>query len=136
MIGLRICIDVDDLERAAAFYGELGLAVGRRFGTGWVEMIGAMAPIDLLLKPAGSRATPAAPAARDYARHWTPVHLDFVVTDLDQAVERALRAGAVLDREVQRATWGRMANLADPFGHGVCLIEFSGRGYDELLAGA
>jgi hypothetical protein len=24
------------------------------------------------------------------------------------------------------------AALADPFGHGFCLIEFAGRGYDEL----
>jgi predicted enzyme related to lactoylglutathione lyase len=134
MIGLRICIDVDDLERAIAFYSGLGLAVGRRFAPEWVEMIGAMAPIDLLVKPPRSRATPAAVSTRDYARHWTPVHLDFVVTDLDQALERALQVGAVLEREVQRAAWGRMANLADPFGHGVCLIEFSGRGYDELLA--
>jgi predicted enzyme related to lactoylglutathione lyase len=134
MIGLRICIDVDDLERAIAFYSGLGLAIGRRLGPEWVEMLGAMAPIDLLVKPAGSRATAAAPSTRDYARHWTPVHLDFVVTDLDQALERALQVGAALEREVQRAAWGRMANLADPFGHGVCLIEFSGRGYDELLA--
>ena len=22
--------------------------------------------------------------------------------------------------------------LADPFGHGICLIEFLGRGYDEI----
>ena len=22
--------------------------------------------------------------------------------------------------------------LADPFGHGICLIEFVGRGYDEI----
>jgi lactoylglutathione lyase len=28
--------------------------------------------------------------------------------------------------------WGRMANLADPFGHGLCLVEFRGRGYGEI----
>jgi hypothetical protein len=26
-----------------------------------------------------------------------------------------------------------MANLADPFGHGFCLLELRGRGYDEIL---
>jgi len=26
-----------------------------------------------------------------------------------------------------------MANLADPFGHGFCLLEFRGKGYDEVL---
>lgn len=25
-----------------------------------------------------------------------------------------------------------MLRLADPFGHGVCLLQFSGRGYDEI----
>jgi hypothetical protein len=29
-----------------------------------------------------------------------------------------------------------MANLSDPFGHGLDLLEFSGRGYDELLDAA
>ena len=24
--------------------------------------------------------------------------------------------------------------LADPFGHGLCLIQFLGRGYDEIVA--
>jgi hypothetical protein len=24
--------------------------------------------------------------------------------------------------------------LADPFGHGICLIEFVGRGYDEIAS--
>ena len=49
------------------------------------------------------------------------------------AIERALAAGATLDRPVQTAGWGRMANLADPFGHGFCLAELGPRGYDALL---
>jgi hypothetical protein len=28
--------------------------------------------------------------------------------------------------------WGRIARMADPFGHGICFIEFLGRGYDEI----
>ena len=27
---------------------------------------------------------------------------------------------------------GRIVQLADPFGHGWCLLQFLGRGYDEL----
>lgn len=27
-----------------------------------------------------------------------------------------------------------MANLADPFGNGFCLLELEGRGYDKLVA--
>lgn len=134
MIQLRMCIDVEDLERAIAFYQQaLGLTVGRRLGPHWAELLGGSSPIDLLAKPAGTRATVAADAVRDYARHWTPVHLDVVVADVEQAVERARHAGAVLERDIQDSSWGRMANLADPFGHGLCLIEFRGRGYDELV---
>ena len=32
-----------------------------------------------------------------YRRHWTPVHLHFVVTNIRTAVERARAAGAVLE---------------------------------------
>src|SRR6478672_3346078 len=46
---IRICIDVDDLERGIAFYAQgLGLRTGRRLGNDWVELLGAGSPIDLL----------------------------------------------------------------------------------------
>ena len=135
MIGLRVCIDVPDLERGVAFYRDgLGLAVARRRGADWVELSGAPVPIDLLPREAGTAAVAvnASAAARSYERHWTPVHLDLVVDDLDAALARALAAGARLEGAVAEQAWGRMANLADPFGHGLCLLEFRGRGYDEL----
>lgn len=133
-----INIDVDDIDRAEAFYARaFGLTVGRRLGPEVVELLGADAPLYLLAKPAG---TPAAAgpelahsgARRDYRRHWTPVHLDFVVADLAPALERARDAGAVLEGEVREHAWGRIAQIADPFGHGICLLQFKGRGYDEL----
>lgn len=126
-------IDVDDLARAETFYVEaLGLRVGRRFGNEAIELLGASSPIYLLCKAAGSAAGDATSQTRDYRRHWTPVHLDFVVPDLDMALQRALRAGAMLEGEPRTANWGRIATLADPFGHGLCLLEFLGRGYDEI----
>jgi len=64
------------------------------------------------------------------------VHLDFVVADVEAAAARAVAAGATLERPIQDAPWGRMANLADPFGHGLCLLEFRGRGYDEVSSPA
>jgi hypothetical protein len=27
---------------------------------------------------------------------------------------------------------GRLAQIADPFGHGICFVQFLGRGYDEI----
>jgi predicted enzyme related to lactoylglutathione lyase len=131
-VELLINIDVPELESAIAFYTRaFGLRVGRRFGSDGVELLGAGSPIYLLVKAAGTTPAPAA-AVRDYARHWTPVHLDVVVTDLDAALQRARDAGAMLEQPVQERTWGRMANLADPFGHGICILQFTGRGYDAI----
>ncbi len=70
---------------------------------------------------------------RNYRRHWTPVHLDFVVEHLDAAVERAKAGGALLEGGIQQKRWGRLANMADPFGNGFCFLEFQGRGYGELI---
>ena len=131
-----INIDVDDLDRAVAFYtAALGLKVGRRLGPSVVELLGAGSAIYLLEKEAGSAAGPATGERRRYARHWTPVHLDFVVADVDAAVATAVTAGATLEVPAVAHIWGKIAHLADPFGHGVCLVEFLGRGYDEIATG-
>jgi len=132
---IRICIDVNDLERGIAFYTQgLGLRLGRRLGDDWAELLGAGSAIDLLLNAPGS--APLGddhPQRRDYARHWTPVHLDFVVDGIDAAAAKLMALGANLERPIQDRKWGRMASLADPFGHGIDLLEFKGRGYDEIL---
>ena len=41
-------------------------------------------------------------------------------------------AGARMEQGIRTCAWGRIAVLADPFGHGLCLIEFLNRGYDEI----
>lgn len=126
-------IDVDDLEKAIAFYSTaLGLRLGRRLGDSVVEMLGTSSAIYLLAKPAGSAISVNTLQRRDYQRHWTPVHLDFVVVDIHTAVEKAKAAGARLEGDIQTHKWGHLANMADPFGNGFCLIEFIGRGYDEI----
>jgi predicted enzyme related to lactoylglutathione lyase len=132
-IELLVNIDVDDLAKAEAFYRDaLGLRIGRRFGSEAVELLGACSPIYLLEKPSGSKASPATMDVRTYSRHWTPVHLDFAVEDISAAVERAHAAGGTLEGEVRTHSWGHIAMMADPFGHGFCLVEFRGRGYDEI----
>jgi predicted enzyme related to lactoylglutathione lyase len=136
MAGVLINIDVDDLDRAVAFYtAAFGLKVGRKLGAAAVELTGGTAPIYLLCKVAGSRAGPATDDRRRYARHWTPVHLDFVVPDLEAALRVAVAAGARQEEEPATHAWGKIVPLADPFGHGLCLIEFIGRGYDEIATG-
>jgi predicted enzyme related to lactoylglutathione lyase len=129
-----INLDVDDIERATRFYTEgIGLRLGRRFDDEFVELVGAEAPLYLLRKSAGSAPFAGTRQQRDYGRHWTPVHLDFVVAELDSAVQRATAAGAKLESPPSEHAYGRLALLSDPFGHGFCLLEFRGQGYDALL---
>ena len=133
---LLVNIDVDDLDKATRFYcNALDLHVGRRFD-GSIELLGASAPIYLLENAAGTAVSARSDERRHYARHWTPVHLDFVVEDLPQSVARAHAAGATIERDIQAHAWGRIALLADPFGNGFCLIQFTGRGYDEIAISA
>ncbi len=102
---LLLNIDVPDLAAAERFYGEaFGLAVGRRFETDVVEMLGWPVPLYLLRKAPGTIA--AGDETRKYQRHWTPVHADVVVTDLDAATARAERAGARVERAPQTEAFG------------------------------
>ena len=130
---LLVNIDVDELSKAIAFYREaVGLRVGRRFGSLGVEMLGASSPVYLLVKADETRPSVNTDEVRRYRRHWTPVHLDFVVSELEAAVSRAIAAGATIEDEIQTNSWGRIAHMADPFGHGICFLEFRDRGYDEI----
>jgi len=133
VIEVHAYIDVADLERGIAFYCDgLGLSLKRRLSPSWVELAGANLPVFLLGNRKPIADLGGTTIRRDFGRHWTPVHLDFIVPDIDAAVARLTGLGATLDRAIQNADYGRMANMADPFGNGVDLIEFSGSGYDAV----
>src|SRR5262245_54398800 len=100
-------IDVDDLARAERFYRDaLGLRAGRRLAGSIVELTGGPAPVYLIEKAPGTVAAAGSAQRREYARHWTPVHLDFVVADIAAAVARARAAGARLEGDVTTHAWG------------------------------
>ena len=135
MAGLLLNIDVPDMEQGIEFYtAALDLRVGRRFDSGFVELVGRDVPIYLLCKDSGTSIGPSGGDIRRYERHWSPVHADFVVEDMEAAIARALAAGAVQEGETCDAPYGRLAMFADPFGHGFCLIEFNEAGYDAIVA--
>lgn len=130
-VKLLLNIDVPEIATAEAFYvAAFGLHAGRRFGADALELLGLEAPLYLLAKPEDSIGAGDSP--RSYARHWTPVHCDLAVDDLDAALARAIAAGAVQEGPTRDARWGRTVQIADPYGHGWCLIEFRDRGYDEI----
>jgi len=129
-----INIDVPNLEAAIEFYlRATGLKLGRcLFQDTVAELTGAPVRIFLLQKAPGSSATPAMSLPRDYRRHWTPVHLDLVVPDVEAATATAIAAGARLEGQIQSYVWGRLASISDPFGHGFCFLQWAGGGYDEM----
>jgi predicted enzyme related to lactoylglutathione lyase len=125
-----INIDVPDLARGIDFYTRaLGLTHSRMLED-VAELTGASSTIYLLCKPGGSAAVSSPPVARDFSRHWTPVHFDLVVDDVDAAAARARAAGAT--PETGHIDWrgSRCLSFGDPFGHGFCFIQFERGTYD------
>lgn len=127
-----INIDVPELAPAVRFYtAALGLTHSRTLDDDVAELTGADATLYLLEKDPGTRAVRTPPIERQYQRHWTPVHFDLVVPDVEVAAARALAAGA--KQETGRVDWrgSRCISFGDPFGHGFCFIQFERNGtYD------
>ena len=122
---LIVNIDVPELEPAIAFYTRaLGLRHSRTLDDDTAELTGASATIYLLKKDPGTAAARSPAIDREYARHWTPIHFDVVVTDVDAAASRAFAAGA--RQETGHIDWhgSRCMSFSDPFGHGFCFIQF------------
>ena len=86
------------------YVGGLGLRELGRLTPRWAELAGARIPIYLLLRPEPGFTAGSATLRRDFGRHRTPVHLDFVVDDLQAAVERVVAAGGALDRDMSLAS--------------------------------
>ena len=127
---ILVNIDVPELAPAIEFYqSALGLRLTRMLDEDVAELGGATAMLYLLKKPPLSNAVEGKDIERLYTRHWTPVHIDFVVDNVEQAAQRALQAGA--RREGGCAEWrgSKCITFADPFGNGFCLIEFAGDTY-------
>lgn len=124
-------IDVPDLDPAIAFYtAALGLVHSRTLDGDVAELTGASSTLYLLAQAPGTSPAKCSSETRRYERHWTPVHVDFVVDDVMETAKRAIDAGAVRESELVDWRGSRCMTFSDPFGHGFCLIEFKGDGYD------
>jgi catechol 2,3-dioxygenase-like lactoylglutathione lyase family enzyme len=126
MLSMSVSVDVPNLADGVRFYTEAfgfskvaapvrGVAV-LRVGDNELELC-------LLEKAPGTRPASGAQDQRHYDRHWTPVHLDFHVDDLDEALTRAIAAGAKQEQRHDHPEHGSVAFCSDPFGHGFCLIQ-------------
>ena len=96
---LLVNIDVSDLGQAIEFYTTgLGLTVRQRPYPNIVELQGGSSPVFLTEHPAGTLPCPEASRPREYCRHWTPVHLDFVDVSAIDAREGDIVGGVMLVR--------------------------------------
>lgn len=125
-----INIDVPELAPAIEFYCKaFELKLSRILDPDVAELIGSEAILYLLKKEIGSACSMGSLQHRSYARHWTPVHIDLVVTDIDQSLKRVLSAGSIQEGECVNWRGSKSITFSDPFGHGFCLIEFEESSY-------
>jgi predicted enzyme related to lactoylglutathione lyase len=121
---ISVSIDVPDLAEGVAFYcAAFGFSKKSEPVRGVAVLHGLNVELCLLEKPAGSKPSPDTTDRRRFARHWTPVHLDFHVDDLHAALERVEALGAKREQVFEHAGHGSAAFCCDPFGHGFCLLE-------------
>jgi len=122
MIKITVSIDVSDLKTAEDFYVEaLGCKKIRDQGSSMVVLSVENSDIYLQEKPAGTKPLRTDDAVRDYNRHWTPVHLDFISDNVDELVSKIITLGGSHEGG-DSGDWGSIAYCADPFGNGFCVI--------------
>lgn len=120
---VNVSVDVPNLALGVRFYQEVFgfLEVARPFPS--------MAVLDannvtlcILEKAGGTQSAPTTSATRHYDRHWTPVHLDFHVDDIDAALEKIQAHGGVVEKEFRDEGPKPAGFCCDPFGNGFCVI--------------
>lgn len=119
---VNVSIDVPSLEQGLRFYREVFgfLETARPFPT--MAIVDANnVTVCMHEKPAGTKSS-AAGTARQYDRHWTPVHLDLHVDDLDAVLERVRAQGGAVEMELRNQGPKPVGFCCDPFGNGFCVI--------------
>ncbi len=120
---VTVSIDVPSLEEGIAFYGSaFGFVETSRPHPGYAVLSEGEATLGLLAKPAGSSPAKGSADVRKYDRHWTPIHVDFRVADFEEALARALGAGAKSEQVHRMPGYPPVAFCSDPFGHGFCIV--------------
>lgn len=122
MVKVSVSVDVSNLRKAEIFYIEaLGCKKIRDQGSNMTVLSTENCRIYLLEKKDGTKPIESSEVVRDYKRHWTPVHLDFLTENIDEVVEKVVHLGG-LHEGGESGDWGSIAYCSDPFGNGFCLI--------------
>ena len=117
---VSVSIDVNDVQRAIDFYtNALSCELKMRYSEDWVVVSIGVLDIHLQENEAGTHG--AGEEKRHYNRHWTPLHLDFDVDDIRSVCNVIKENGG----SVESQSFGQktdIAQCADPFGNGFCVI--------------
>lgn len=115
-----VSIDVSDMTKALTFYVEaLGCKFKKKYADDW--QVVSVGTLDLHIQQKASGSIGAADQKRDYRRHWTPVHLDFIVDDIEPICAKVEKHGGAVEKKAFSEI-ADIANCADPFGNGFDLI--------------
>ncbi len=123
-VTVNVSIDVPSLDEGLAFYcGVFGFAERSRPFPAMAILDGNNVSICMHAKAAGTGSSGPASPKRTYDRHWTPVHLDFHVPDLDSVLQKLVAAQGKIEAEYRTQGPHPTAFCCDPFGNGFCVIE-------------
>jgi len=124
MLSMSVSVDVPNLADGVRFYTEaFGFSKVAEPVRGVAVLRAGDNELCLLEKAPGTPPASGTQDQRHYDRHWTPVHMDFHVDDLNEALTRAIAAGAKQEQRYDNPEHGSVAFCSDPFGHGFCLIQ-------------
>lgn len=110
----RVIVPVNDIERAAAFYGDVLGMQGERVSE-HRHYFACGGTILACVDPAGEKG----------AFRPNPDHVYFAVKDLEATYQRALNAGCDwIEEGIAARPWGERSFYArDPFGNPICLVD-------------
>jgi len=120
---VNLSIDVPDLEAGLRFYASVFgfVETARPFPT-MAVLDANNVTVCMHAKPAGTKSSAPGTEVRHYERHWTPVHLDFHVPELDAVLAKVRAEGGAVENEFRNHGPKPVAFCSDPFGNGFCVI--------------
>lgn len=120
---LNLSIDVPNLENGLRFYTRVFgfVETARPFPT--MAILDANnVTVCMHEKDPGTKSSPGGADTRRYERHWTPVHIDFHVPDLDATLSLVRSEDGSVEVEFRTQGPKPVAFCSDPFGNGFCVI--------------
>jgi len=120
---VHLSIDVPNLEAGLRFYGNVfGFREKARPFPTMAILDANNLTVCMHEKAGGTKSSPGGSDVRRYERHWTPVHVDVHVEDLDAALEKLRAEGGLVETEFRTEGPMPVAFCSDPFGNGFCVI--------------